>query len=960
MILYFHPLNFLEITSIDSNLAYCQKIPKFRKKQLQQKNGGKRRSILCAAFYIFAAVRKKAGDAYVCAGLFLVYMHERGIFLRKQICCGIGLLTAAITIGAGSYRPVQGAVRDGNELQASPFNASYQRDSDKLPSWDELLDSSSFTVHVSNIELGEKTGAKRMARSSRASNVLTITGSGTHEMMQSVLGDPGVYLLFQGANYRPGFNKMISDHTIDGSSRQIDAIWEYYDMNGTHTVQKPKTKIWKGSGSYANAEEVLVADSIVITNSTDNGSGKWNTTVQITNPHPKLTGVVFYYYAPYLQDYGGVTIFPITEQQAVTGAQEAHTHIGTTRTEPSCTTSGKISGTCEMCGEVSETIPALGHSVPAGYDSTTVPGYKIKVCQRCERRLETIPNTYQLIYEGNGADGGSTQSSSHQVGTGFQLKANGFVRRGYEYSGWNSQPSGQGTQYQENQTVQDLTLIDGGIVRLYAQWTPKTYTVFFDPAGGNCSEEQRQIIFDQPYGTLPEPKKTDYQFLGWQTEETAEFVTDETRYQKDSDTILIASWKLQFEDMENGTNRRPGSDGIFGTEDDHYYYNGKDGQPGTEDDIPLSAGADGEFGTGDDYYQNSGGSDVHAGLDTIFDTADDYIDNGDGTNRRPGEDQTWGTDDDEKWWNGEDGQPGTEDDKQIHPGADGEYGTPDDYIDNGDGTNRRPGEDQTWGTDDDEKWWNGEDGQPGTEDDKQIEPGQEEEPPGKGEESQQPEGEDHTAGETPSGGDGSMGGSGTDGSSTDGGSGGSAGSSGGSGWSTAGGSSSGGSGLGGPGTSGSYVSLLGHGKTGEWEKLPEGWIFRYTDGSRAKSTWDYLYYGVTGRTDWYRFGDDEYMKTGWYQDTDGSWYFLHTISDGTLGHMQTGWHLDSDGYWYYLNPVSDGHRGAMYTDWHLIDGKWYYFNPVSDGTKGAMYAGRETPDGYWVGDDGAWTENVGQ
>ena len=64
----------------------------------------------------------------------------------------------------------------------------------------------------------------------------------------------------------------------------------------------------------------------------------------------------------------------------------------------------------------------------------------------------------------------------------------------------------------------------------------------------------------------------------------------------------------------------------------------------------------------------------------------------------------------------------------------------------------------------------------------------------------------------------------------------------------------------------------------------------------------------------------------------------------------TGWYQDeTDGSWYYLHEVPDGSQGHMYTGWHEIDGKWYFF-----GTDGRMYSDRETPDGYKVDASGAW------
>lgn len=75
------------------------------------------------------------------------------------------------------------------------------------------------------------------------------------------------------------------------------------------------------------------------------------------------------------------------------------------------------------------------------------------------------------------------------------------------------------------------------------------------------------------------------------------------------------------------------------------------------------------------------------------------------------------------------------------------------------------------------------------------------------------------------------------------------------------------------------------------------------------------------------------------------------------GHMVTGWFTDTDGNQYYLHPVSDGTMGHMVIGCQSIiaaDGtlKQYYFNPVSDGTKGALLRNTVTPDGKSVDENG--------
>ena len=112
---------------------------------------------------------------------------------------------------------------------------------------------------------------------------------------------------------------------------------------------------------------------------------------------------------------------------------------------------------------------------------------------------------------------------------------------------------------------------------------------------------------------------------------------------------------------------------------------------------------------------------------------------------------------------------------------------------------------------------------------------------------------------------------------------------------------------------------------GSWSQTGTNWTYRFADGTDAADTWAQIAY--LGRTDWYFFGVNRYMHTGW---------------------------LYQNGRWYYLNPESDGTKGRLVTGWVLINGKWYYFEPVAGRDQGHMYVNERTPDGYYVGPDGAW------
>ena len=113
-----------------------------------------------------------------------------------------------------------------------------------------------------------------------------------------------------------------------------------------------------------------------------------------------------------------------------------------------------------------------------------------------------------------------------------------------------------------------------------------------------------------------------------------------------------------------------------------------------------------------------------------------------------------------------------------------------------------------------------------------------------------------------------------------------------------------------------------HTYTDEWGAI----LNPYADTSKGQSQFD-----------WFHFGKDSVMTTGWYTDANGDVFYLNPVSDNTLGRMFTGW-----------NWIDDNGDGVS---------ECYYFQEVSDGKRGRLYKGTTTPDGYTVNEKGQWTVN---
>ncbi len=115
------------------------------------------------------------------------------------------------------------------------------------------------------------------------------------------------------------------------------------------------------------------------------------------------------------------------------------------------------------------------------------------------------------------------------------------VRDGYTFLGWFTATEGG-----ERITEETVMTADGDHT-LYAQWEVKTsFLITLDANGGRVSPYQNPIILKKgdKYGTLPEPVREGYKFLGWYTEaEGGQRVKSTTTFTLDEDQILYAHWE---------------------------------------------------------------------------------------------------------------------------------------------------------------------------------------------------------------------------------------------------------------------------------------------------------------------------------------------------------------------------------------------------------------------------------
>ena len=101
---------------------------------------------------------------------------------------------------------------------------------------------------------------------------------------------------------------------------------------------------------------------------------------------------------------------------------------------------------------------------------------------------------YTVRFLPNGG-AGSMSDQACSYGRAQRLRSNAFRRPGHLFAGWARSASG-GVSFANGQSFVNLTT-RGGIVPLYAKWTPVRYTVRFTPNGGAGAMPDQSFVYGQ-------------------------------------------------------------------------------------------------------------------------------------------------------------------------------------------------------------------------------------------------------------------------------------------------------------------------------------------------------------------------------------------------------------------------------------------------------------------------------
>ena len=146
-------------------------------------------------------------------------------------------------------------------------------------------------------------------------------------------------------------------------------------------------------------------------------------------------------------------------------------------------------------------------------------------------------NKYTVSFDANG---GEPVSETKTLDYGSEYgNLPTTTREGYTFLGWFT--AAEGGQ-QIGVDVKTVRIAEDH--KLYAHWEKKTYTVTFDPNGGEVEPTSQTVTFDDAYGDLPTPTRAHHTFKGWYL--GTDKVTEATIVKTAENHTLRAAWSRSY------------------------------------------------------------------------------------------------------------------------------------------------------------------------------------------------------------------------------------------------------------------------------------------------------------------------------------------------------------------------------------------------------------------------------
>ena len=254
------------------------------------------------------------------------------------------------------------------------------------------------------------------------------------------------------------------------------------------------------------------------------------------------------------EDGGSVTLYAQWKPQEYTITYSANGGEGSTDD------TAMVYGTKDAGGMISKSgFSRSGYDMDGWNTDPNGTGVSYKegeILTKWETRATTVlyaqwkDHEYTIRYDSN-TDGVTppADSTGCKYSRSYDLRSGKSMENpGHTFSGWNTKKDGTGTSYSDGQIVSGLTPEEDGIVTLYAQWDSNTYTVVFDPNGGDLTEKKTTADTRQAFtvGVSQQLKenvfhKKGYVFAGWKLVGVGTKYRDKAEFSSDVITGGIAN-----------------------------------------------------------------------------------------------------------------------------------------------------------------------------------------------------------------------------------------------------------------------------------------------------------------------------------------------------------------------------------------------------------------------------------